>query len=111
MRKEEFWETIFEGGKVVNGTIYCDIDLTIKMADDTINMSVVNKLKELYKKNCEIYLWSQAGARHCREVAEEADLLKIISGCLPKPDICIDDLDIKADFIWKTVKPNEVDSL
>jgi len=93
--------------------VYCDIDDTIiqwnpSMTHYEPKQEVIEALKFMYSTGLvEIILWSGAGSQHCKEIAEEFNLTPIVSAYLTKPAFCIDDKEIKADFL-SCINPSNI---
>ena len=74
-------------------TIYIDIDDTItKDMGKTFIEGALEKIKK-FSIIVNIYLWSQGGLEYVIKIATTGDLNDYICGCLPKPDLIVDDLD------------------
>ncbi len=85
--------------------IYCDVDGTLIFPDDQPIDFTVDFLKYAKERGCKLYLWSQGGGDYCLEVANRLGLGNLFEAFLPKPDICVDDLAISAEFIQLHVDP------
>lgn len=105
----EVYDAKTERGK--RCVIYCDVDETLISSYSNKNIvkpHVLKFLKYAKQKNCIIYLWSAGGAEYCKEIAEELGISDLFDAFLEKPDICIDDLYISADFIQHRVHPKDL---
>jgi len=82
-----------------------DVDDTIMDHNDIPKMHVINALKDAKSSGCKLYLWSQGGAEYCKKYADTFGISYLFSGFLDKPDIVIDDLEVKASFIDRWIHP------
>ena len=84
--------------------IYIDID-------DTLIRTIGSKIIPIpdtvnFIKNCntnknEIYLWSRGGAQYCKNIAIKLLLDHKITGYLPKPNLIIDDTELRSGMIYQ----------
>lgn len=85
-------------------TLYVDIDDTI--TKDMGSSFIKNSLEQLKKHSdtVNIFLWSQGGLDYVLEIAEKSGLTGFICGCLPKPDMIVDDLSF--DVFCGQIEPD-----
>lgn len=71
-------------------TIYVDVDGTLILKNGETNQDLIDFL--ISKANTyELILWSMAGERHAREVADRLKITSLFSHILTKPGYMIDD--------------------
>jgi len=98
-------------------TIYVDVDGTLILKDGKTNQDLIDFL--IAKANTyELNLWSMAGERHAREVADRLKITSLFSHILTKPGYMIDDDGknwlrfthlISSEFIKLNSSGNEAD--
>ena len=75
--------------------IYVDIDFTLFLAPDRFNLSLITELrgiKEQYGDKIDIVAWSGGGRKYVEDIIENAGIADIVTICLAKPTIVIDDM-------------------
>jgi len=98
---------------LLKAPIFCDIDQTLIAwnlagTKHQPNQQVLEALRFMHQSGqVEIVLWSGAGSQHCKEIAEELGITDIVSAYLTNPAFCIDDKEIKADFL-KHIYPENI---
>jgi len=81
--------------------VYIDVDDTLVRSAGTKTMpvpSMVEHVKALAGSGAELYCWSTAGTGYARDTARRLGIEQSFVGFLPKPNVVIDDQEIKA---WK----------
>lgn len=94
-----------------NLVFYVDIDDTLirSFGSKRIPISrMVEHVRYLAAQGCKIYLWSRAGDEYVRQTAIELELLDIVTACLSKPNIVIDDENLFEKISY--FHPNEAAS-
>jgi hypothetical protein len=79
-------------------SIYIDVDETITkdMGQTSIDNSI-EIIKRLSDK-VNIFIWSQGGHLYSEEICIKFGLNEYVCACLPKPQLCIDDLEIETQW-------------
>lgn len=85
--------------------IYCDVDNTLIDHNNSPKKNTLKYLEYARSKGAVLYLWSQGGADYCRDIANQLGITHWFKAFLPKPEIVVDDLPIKAPFISKHIHP------
>lgn len=79
-----------------NVNIFVDVDLTLVDGKGQLVEGAREALERLKDKGCHLYLWSNAGKDYAQGVANRYHLAHLFEGCIPKPDIVIDDMPATA---------------
>jgi hypothetical protein len=69
--------------------------------------AVIQHLRSLKEQGAVLYCWSSGGADYARQSAEEFSITDCFVGFLPKPNVLLDDQDIKEWRYLKCVHPAE----
>jgi hypothetical protein len=86
--------------KVYIGQVfYIDVDDTLIDHHNQPKQHVVDFCHYARERGAVLYLWSQGGAGYCREIADKLGLIYLFTAFLSKPDVVVDDLEIKATFV------------
>ena len=78
--------------------IYVDVDDTLirSVGSKRIPMSgVITHVRSLKEEGAILYCWSTGGADYARQSAEEVSLLDCFVGFLPKPNVLVDDQEVR----------------
>lgn len=103
---DELVQDDFDSSAWKHGMIlYVDVDDTIIDHHDVPKQHVLKFLEYARSQGCQLYLWSQGGGDYCLEIAEKLGIKDWFLAFLPKPDVCVDDLEINARFIQKHIHP------
>ena len=81
--------------------VYVDVDDTLLRSAGTKTLPVphvVEHVKDLAKSGAELYCWSAVGAEYARRAAHKLGIEQCFVGFLPKPNIAVDDQELRD---WK----------
>ncbi len=84
--------------------VFVDIDDTLIRTVGTKRIPmprVIERVKKLHVEGATIYLWSTGGAEYARSSAAELGITECIFAFLPKPNLIIDDQEVRD---WRTCK-------
>ena len=76
-------------------TIYVDVDFTLFLAPDRFNLPLIaelRRIKEEYGDKIDIVAWSGGGRKYVEDIVKKAGIADIVTICLAKPTIVIDDM-------------------
>ena len=88
--------------------VYVDVDDTLvrSIGNKRIPMpAVVKHVRSLFEEGVELYLWSTGGADYARATARELGIEECFRAFLPKPQIMIDDQELKDWRVLLEVQP------
>ncbi|MEH2235574.1 hypothetical protein [Nostoc sp.] len=78
--------------------IYVDIDDTLVRSYGAKRIPItatIEHVKELKKQGAKLYCWSSGGLEYAKNTARELGILDIFEAFLPKPQMLLDDQEIK----------------
>jgi phosphoglycolate phosphatase-like HAD superfamily hydrolase len=78
--------------------IYVDIDDTLVRSVGTKRIpvpAVIRHVRDLKQQGAELYGWSSGGAEYARQSAQELGIADCFAAFLPKPQVLLDDQDIR----------------
>ena len=88
--------------------VYVDVDDTLIRSVGTKRMplpAVVSHVKDLARAGAELYCWSAVGAEYARATARDLGIESCFTAFLPKPNILIDDQEVRTWRRFKVVHP------
>lgn len=68
-----------------------DVDLTVVDEDGNLLPGVIENLKSLKGRGCELILWSYGGGEYAEQMARRHKIADLFVGFSSKPDIAVDD--------------------
>lgn len=90
--------------------IFIDVDDTFVRTAGTKRVpmpAVIQHIRSLKEQGAVLYCWSSGGADYARQSADEFGIADCFIGFLPKPNVLLDDQDIKEWRYLRCVHPTE----